>query len=217
MLMSPAFHRLRGGADNHPVPLLTQAIIPTGTLAAQAQPTLVGAGLTLRGWTHDDADVLVGAYADPAIRTWHVRSLAADEAAGWVDERRDLWAQERSADWAVVEGDSVVGRVALHRLNLHEGVAEVGYWVLPQARRRGVASRAVATATAWAFDDAGFRRLELEHSTSNEPSCRVANALGFALEGIRRAHYLQLDGRHDTHLHARLAPGVTAVRAPAAG
>jgi len=194
------------------MPLLTQPIVPAGAFAASGQPRLDADGLTLRPWRYDDADALVVAYADPAIQHWHVRVMTdADEAAAWVDERRALWEQERGADFAVVDGPVLVGRVALHHLNLHEGVAEVGYWVLPSARRRGVATRAVSEAVRWAFDDVGFVRLELEHSTLNEPSCRVAQTLGFELEGVRRAHYLQADGRHDTHLHARLAPGVRAV------
>jgi len=194
------------------MPLLTSALVPVGSLASSDQPTLDADGLTLRPWTHHDADTLVTAYTDPAIRYWHARTMTdRDDAVTWVDERHELWAGEQSADWAVTDGPTIVGRVALHHFNLHEGVMEVGYWVLPQARRRGVAARSVAGAVRWAFDDVGLLRVELEHSTLNEPSCRVAGVLGFELEGVRRAHYLQTDGRHDTHLHARLAPGVTSV------
>jgi len=192
--------------------LLTQPVVPAGALAASHQPTLDADGLTLRPWTHDDADALVAAYADPTINYWHARTMAdRDDAVAWVDERRTRWAQEVGADFAVADGPVLVGRVAVQHLNLHEGVAELAYWVLPSLRRRRVATRAVSEAVRWAFDDMGFVRLELEHSTLNEPSCRVARTLGFELEGVRRAHYLQPDGRHDTHLHARLAPGVASV------
>jgi len=197
------------------MPLLTSAVVLPGTLASSPQPTLAADDLTLRPWTHDDADALVAAYADPTISYWHARTMAdRDDAVAWVDERHARWAQEVGADFAVADGPALVGRVAVQHLNLHEGVAEIAYWVLPSARRQGVARRAVGEAVRWAFDDVGFVRLELEHSTLNEPSCRVAQTLGFDLEGARRAHYLQPDGRHDTHLHARLARGAGSVRAP---
>ncbi|GGV02079.1 hypothetical protein GCM10010211_81770 [Streptomyces albospinus] len=79
-----------------------------------------------------------------------------------------------------------------------------GVRVLPTARGTGVAPRALATLTAWALDEAGFHRLELAHSVRNVASCRVATKSGFALEGTRRSAHLQMDGRHDMHLHARV-------------
>ena len=59
---------------------------------------------------------------------------------------------------------------------------------------------------SWAFEVAGFHRLDLEHATGNTASCRVAGKAGFALEGVRRSARLLADGRHDVHAHARLRP-----------
>lgn len=73
---------------------------------------------------------------------------------------------------------------------------------LPAARGARVASRAVRALSAWALDDIGFHRLELDHSTRNEASCRVALASGYAWEGTKRSAALHDDGRHDMHLHA---------------
>jgi hypothetical protein len=64
------------------------------------------------------------------------------------------------------------------------------YWVLPQARGRGVAALALGAVADWAFDAVGFHRLELDHSTQNAASCRVATKAGFAPEGTRRARAL---------------------------
>ncbi|MGY2127682.1 GNAT family N-acetyltransferase [Blastococcus sp. SYSU DS0617] len=53
--------------------------------------------------------------------------------------------------------------------------------------------------------DLGLQRLELQHSTRNRASCRVAEKTGFDLEGTKRRAGLHQDGWHDMHLHARLA------------
>ena len=58
----------------------------------------------------------------------------------------------------------------------------------------------------WAFGEAGFHRLELQHSTRNLASCRVAEKSGFALEGTKRSSLLHDDGWHDMHLHGRVSP-----------
>lgn len=129
---------------------------------------------------------------------------AHDLMTGW----RDGWSQETGASWAVVTNQNVaIGRVALGSMNLHEGVAGVGYWTVPEARGLGVAPRAVRAASRWAIEVLGFHRLQLEHSTQNPASCRAALKAGFQPEGIRVSAALHQDGWHDMHVHALIAGG----------
>ncbi|WP_412750590.1 GNAT family N-acetyltransferase [Krasilnikovia sp. M28-CT-15] len=187
--------------------LSTPPAIPAGALAAGPQPVLCAPGnLVLRPWEHGDAAAFYAAYQDPAIRHWHTRQPASeDEVRQWFEQYRQNWAQETGASWAVThDGGEVLGRMAMGSLNLDDGVAGCGYWVLPAARGAGVAPRALAALSAWVLGDAGFHRLHLDHSTRNQASCRVAVKAGFQLEGTKRSDAIHSDGRHDMHLHARI-------------
>jgi [ribosomal protein S5]-alanine N-acetyltransferase len=169
-------------------------------------PVLAGGGVTLRPWDRADAPAILAAYQDPAIQLWHARTMTdLAEAEAWIDSRREHWEQEAAGDWAVEADGAVVGRVALHHLDLHDGGGEVGYWVVPAARGRRVAPRAVEALAAWSFAVLGLHRLRLVHSTRNEASCKVALAAGFAPEGTLRGSGKHVDGWHDMHLHGRLA------------
>jgi ribosomal-protein-alanine N-acetyltransferase len=168
------------------------------------QPVLRAGALMLRPWLAADAPALLEVYADPAVQRWNCESLDADEAARYASEWADLWRSGSRAGWAVVRGTALVGRVTLSNLMLDLGQAEVTYWTAPQARGTGVAPQAVQAVATWAFD-LGLNRLELQHSTQNGPSCRVAERAGFALEGTKRRAVPHQDGWHDMHLHARLA------------
>lgn len=182
-----------------------QPALPVGCLAGRTQPLLAVDGLTLRPWRRSDAPDLERAYADPEIYRWHARSMSLAQAELWIDYELGRWAQELGGSWAITSGPAVLGRVGIGGVSLGEARAGVTYWVLPEARGRGIASRAVCTVADWAFDDVGFHRLELDHSTSNPASCRVAVKAGFAAEGVLRGRALHLDGWHDMHAHGRLA------------
>lgn len=171
-----------------------------------AQPTLFGGdGLTLRPWVHSDAPGLVRAYEDPDIYRWHCRTLSLTDAESWVTHELERWQQDLGSSWAITRSGSLCGRVGVGGVRLEEGRAGVTYWVLPDARGKGVASQALVAVVDWSFGTAGFHRLELHHSTLNDASCRVAAKAGFVVEGTKRAEGLHLDGWHDMHAHAILA------------
>ncbi|MPQ99240.1 GNAT family N-acetyltransferase [Modestobacter sp. I12A-02628] len=186
------------------MPSLVPPVVPPGSLSGRAQPVLTAGRLVLRPWAVTDAPAVTAAYADPAIQHWHARTMTPEEATAWVDAPAARWAAETGAGWAVTEHGTLVGRMDLRTLDLHEGLASVAYWVVPAARGRGVAARALDAMTRWALDELGLNRLELQHSAANPASCAVARACGYDLEGTKRREARHADGFHDMHLHARL-------------
>jgi RimJ/RimL family protein N-acetyltransferase len=170
-------------------------------------PLDIAAGeLLLRPWRPADAPAVVEAYRDVAILMWNPPTGEIDLAAAyeWVARRAD-WSDGDHASFAVTQDGALLGSVSLHRINPHNQDAAIGYWVVPAARGRGIAARAVHAVTQWAFEALDLHRIELCHAVANEASCRVAAKAGFALEGTLRESYRYGDGRRfDEHLHARL-------------
>ena len=208
------------------MPSLIPPVIPAGHLAASTQPVLPAGdpALSLRPWTVADATAVITAYADPDIRRWHGRTVDTEaEARALIERWRSAWSAESGANWAIVRGeaaadgrgggpgransgrDVVLGRIALRMIETEQGRAECAYWIMPDARGDGVATRALDALANWAFEDVGFHRLFLVHSTSNDASCRVAVKAGFEPEGVERSSILHTDGWHDMHVHARIA------------
>jgi RimJ/RimL family protein N-acetyltransferase len=103
---------------------------------------------------------------------------------------------------------TALGHIGVNEIKYHLKVARVGYWVLPEARGQGVATRALLLAAHWAITELGLHRLELDHAVGHDASCRIAERCGFAYEGTLRGAIFEED-RHDAfrdaHLHARLA------------
>jgi [ribosomal protein S5]-alanine N-acetyltransferase len=193
------------------VPKLIADIVEAGTLAATEQPVLtIDDELELRPFVAGDVETVVAAFSTPDIQYFHVRHFDRDEAVEWIEQCGTAWRSKSSATWAVVDrcAVQVVGRVTIH-LTLAEGHGEVAYWVLPDGRGRGVATRACVAATIWAHS-IGLRRVELQHSAMNTSSRRVAARAGFREEGVRREAMPHVDGRHDMVLHSHLASDLPA-------
>ncbi|MFG3587377.1 GNAT family N-acetyltransferase [Streptomyces sp. NPDC047990] len=185
----------------------TPPVIVSGLLGGSPQPVLRTAGdLLLRPWKEPDAPTFFSAYQDGEIRRWHTRRPAGElEVREWFEAYHEDWSRERGGHWAITRnGAEVLGRIALRGLDFNDGTAEVAYWVLPSARGAGVASDALSALTVWALREIGIHRLELDHSTRNLASCKVAANSGYRLEGTKRSAAVHDDGRHDMHLHARI-------------
>ena len=187
------------------MPSLSPPVVAPGSLGSTPQPSLAAGDLLVRPWDPADGPAVQAAYEDPTIQRWHGEHLSDAEAATYAEDWAGLWKTERRAGWVVLRNDALVGRITLTRLVLESGQGEVTYWVVPAARGTGVAPRAVEAVTDWAFEEVGFHRLELVHSTQNTASCRVATKSGFVLEGTLRRQGLHADGWHDMHVHARLS------------
>jgi ribosomal-protein-alanine N-acetyltransferase len=191
------------------MPALVRPAIVSGSLSQSVQPSIpAGRAAVLRPWSAGDAADVVEAFHDPAIQRWHVRRAdSISEAAEWIDRWRSAWVTESECHWAVADAhtDKLLGRISLKGLDLQDGTAGIAYWIIGNERGRGVCTLSVMALCQWAFHDAGFHRIELEHSTSNPASCRVAAKAGFHAEGTRRSAALHADGWHDMHVHARLS------------
>jgi [ribosomal protein S5]-alanine N-acetyltransferase len=64
-------------------------------------------------------------------------------------------------------------------------LARLGYWIIPEKRRRGLGRRAIGLVTAWAVRELGVRRIEAWVAPDNGASQRALVASGFRLEGRR--------------------------------
>lgn len=177
---------------------------------------LDGHGLRLCSWDADSGaqaeDWLRGAL-DPEFGRWNTPLTPVhdlDGARAAMRRKADEAAQGTSASYRITDGTSgtTLGHLGVNVIDHVFRTARVGYWVLPEARGRGVATRALRLAAHWALTDLGLHRLELGHALGHEASCRVAESCGFRYEGTLRGAMFEAgrrDAFRDVHLHGRLA------------
>ncbi|WP_138735909.1 GNAT family N-acetyltransferase [Modestobacter excelsi] len=161
--------------------------------------------LMLRPWREDDAEAVCAASRDPLLRRWNGEERTTlDGARAWLT-RIAGWSTEHCS-WAVEDGGVLVGSMSLHEIDLAQAVGEVGYWMVPAARGRGIAVRCTRAVCRWGFAALELDRIQLFHAVENTASARVAAKAGFTQEGRLRRSYRYPDGvRHDELLWSRLS------------
>jgi RimJ/RimL family protein N-acetyltransferase/predicted O-methyltransferase YrrM len=150
---------------------------------APPEPPLADDFVVLRPFDERDLPTLERASNDPdVVETFG--SAPAEEALAF---HRRRWEEQSGAAFAICPGGggSVGGALLEPR---RAGVAAVGYWLLPEARGRSYATRAVRLLAEWGIHDLGFARVELWAAPENEASRRVAEYAGFQREGVLRAY-----------------------------
>jgi RimJ/RimL family protein N-acetyltransferase len=165
-------------------------------------PPLSDGVISLRLHVPDDVPGIEQALNDTEIVRWLGKSTST--AAEFLEDKRQGWRDGTTAAFAICDADEqFVGQVFV-KLG-HAATAEVGYWLLPQARGHGHATRAVRLASRWALEDLGIARLQLWTEPENVPSQRVAERSGFVREGTLRS-YREREGKRVDAIFYSLLP-----------
>ena len=145
------------------------------------------AGIVLRPWrpTATDAAALAAAWADPGVAA--VGPPPPDPtpagAARWIAGAPGRVASGVALDLVVApaaDPDAVWGEVGLRNRDAAVGRAEIGWWIGPAHRGRGLAAAAVALAAGWALGPAGgLRQVWARVDPANAASAAVARRAGF--------------------------------------
>jgi RimJ/RimL family protein N-acetyltransferase len=182
------------------------------TALAFPDPALTDRVVLLREWREQDVHQRQEGFADPLCQrfSWPgtvastpedtIAALARDE-----DERLAGTALSLAVAGAS-EPDHIWGGASLYDVDAGQARAAVGYWLVPQARGRGAATRTVRLLAGWAFTELAVERLELTCAPDNVASQRVALRCGFVREGVLRAH-LRFQGRRRDTMVFSLLPG----------
>jgi RimJ/RimL family protein N-acetyltransferase len=92
------------------------------------------------------------------------------------------------------ETGQLVGSSGLHRIDWQSRKFEIGYWVRTSAGNQGYITEAADAITNFAIYELQANRIEIRCDDRNVRSARVAERLGFTLEGILRNDTCDVQG-----------------------
>jgi len=181
----------------------------TSPLLVDIPEVLEGSRVRLRPYRPEDAPALWVAIQEsrehlapwlPWVPDYH----SPDDARAYIARARDRWLLREDLAVGIFRHDgSFLGGSGLHRMNWTRRTFEIGYWIRKTAEGRGYVTETVQVLTRMAFDHLQANRAEIRMDPENVRSRRVAERLGFVLEGTLRRVGPERDGRlTDRHVFA---------------
>lgn len=174
--------------------------------AAHLAPVVLnGAQVRLRPWRDSDAPRVVHACTDAGTRHY-LRALPSPytqaDASAYLRRTWDAQWDGSTMYWCIadIDSDECVGSIAVMGMTgMNPLSAEIGYWLHPQGRGRGVMTEAVRLAAGHAFTaklegGLGRERLALLAAATNSASQAVARRCGFVEVGRDRRGEILGDG-----------------------
>ncbi|HET6804136.1 MAG TPA: GNAT family protein [Frateuria sp.] len=171
------------------------------------QETLTCDGWELRDLVPDDIAEIVCACQDQLIQKWLPlpRPYTHEVGQAFVC---DIAPRQHATGVGIVRAIDVDGRLGgvidLKKTDWASGVTEIGYWVAPWARGRGLAGVAARVLADWALTTQGMERVTIHAATENIASQKAAQSAGFTREGIARSAGFTHDGRVDLVVFGRI-------------
>lgn len=157
-----------------------------------------------------DVDAIYDACQDPETQRYTTvpSPYERKHAEEFVPRVAADWQSGAHLTWAMRDGSLLAGMIGLYRLD-GRGAGELGYWVSPWSRRRGLLTEAARAVIDWGFsaegEGLGLHRIEWRAVVGNVGSARAARTLGFRYEGTLRQALVGAHGRDDGWIAGLLA------------
>jgi RimJ/RimL family protein N-acetyltransferase len=174
-------------------------------VCAMTEHPLTDGVVALRSWLAEDAPEIVACIdGDPEISRW----LDAVPQPYTLEDARAYLGSLGEQAFAITDAGTgrVLGSIGV-RWNETGDVGEIGYWLRADARRGGLATRALVLVSRFGLGRDGVARLQLRADVVNVASRRVAEKAGYTLEGVlRSAHWNARLGRRQDWVMYSLLP-----------
>jgi RimJ/RimL family protein N-acetyltransferase len=158
--------------------------------------------IELRPVSEAGVPAFVEAFQDPAIAegAYHGQIAATEEAMRPYLKRN---AERMETGDGVLLGvweagaERLSGQTMLFNIDWNERTAELGFWIAPWARGRGLSEPALRLTLGFAFDHLGIERVYGLTGVDNVAAQRAMQRAGLSREGVLRGVIKSFKGRLD--------------------
>jgi ribosomal-protein-serine acetyltransferase len=113
-----------------------------------------------------------------------------NDIENYVKKYLDRYANGIGALYGLWENNELIGSVLIREMDQEAKWAEIGYMIDQKYQGKGIIKRACIKLIDYIFNDLGMEKVEICCDENNESSSKLAESLGFKLEGTIRNHVM---------------------------
>ncbi|GAA4466827.1 GNAT family protein [Nemorincola caseinilytica] len=147
--------------------------------------------LLLRSYTPDDAGALFAAidsqrqHLSPWLG-WVAATTKPEHSTEFIQRSQMQMRDQEALPLGIFYNGAIIGGTGMYNWQHDIKRAQVGYWIGREHEGRGIVTRSLAALLDHLFTRAGLNKVEIHYIPTNKRSGRVAERLGFRIEGIIR-------------------------------
>jgi ribosomal-protein-serine acetyltransferase len=131
--------------------------------------------------------------------------ISPEHAIGLINEGLEGYVKGSSLNLAIFYNSQLAGNIVLESIDQYKHMdAEISYWIGKQFEGKGIVTRSTQEILKYAFEDLGLNRIKLQIAKGNTRSKKIADKLGFTLEGTMRQAYRTNDEFQDICIYSIL-------------
>ena len=124
---------------------------------------------------------------------WAHMDYTRDDAVAFIRDSIQAWKEEKAFDFTIRGKDDPgrhLGNISIWQTSRTGRIGEIGYWIRTDLVGRGYATEATRAVMEAGFETMGLHKITLRIAVGNKGSERVAEKLGFTIEGVLREELL---------------------------
>ncbi|CAH1849889.1 GNAT family N-acetyltransferase [Convivina praedatoris] len=127
---------------------------------------------------------------------WVADMQSIDQEVVFIQQSRLQFAKTTAIVLTILVNDQPAGMIDLHKIDLMQQNAEVGYWLGSQYQGQGIMTQALQQVSQYALTELGLHKLLLLADVDNYPSIQVAQGAGFTLEATLKEQVRNHQGQY---------------------
>lgn len=145
--------------------------------------------LLLRSYLMDDSEQLFDAvsrnraHLSPWLN-WVGKTTKVEHSRQFIEQ--SLQQQKESVAMGIFYENKLIGGIGMHQWDRDIKRAQVGYWLDKTYEGKGIMHKSLEYFISMLFEKIGLNKIEIHFVPGNKRSARVAEKLGFRMEGVIR-------------------------------
>ena len=117
---------------------------------------------------------------------WVSKTTKPEHSLQFIQQSLHQLNMQEALALGIFEHDKIIGGIGMHAWDQETKRAQIGYWISSEYEGRGIISRSMVKFVEFLFDKIGLNKIEIHFLQANKRSTKVAERLGFKVEGIIR-------------------------------